>query len=175
MKIRLFAGEIGMLPQLNSTPRIEDLKELAIQVVGEADGRFNKTDYIIFYGKGPDKVFYDQNNQTFNYDYNLYSRQNFYFITVSETNGLRIAASDDLGGTNPLIHQFDDYTFHKISQRNILKSGRQWFGEEFDFTLEQKFVSEIPGIPEGSTIKVISRTMAQSFNPSSFKIFFKWC
>ncbi|NJN43089.1 MAG: hypothetical protein HC811_13550, partial [Flammeovirgaceae bacterium] len=41
----------------------------------------------------------------------------------------------------------------------------------FDFTLEQKFVSEIPGIPEGSTIKVISRTMAQSFNPSSFKIF----
>lgn len=170
-KIKIYTGQSGMLPQSNSESRIDDLSEVAIFVFGEDDGRFNKSDYILFYGQGPDKSYLDPTSQAPFYEYNLYSRQNFYFLTVSTTSGTRVSIAETEGGSFPVINTFDDYAFHKRRDHNILKSGRQWFGEQFDFTTEEQFNITMPGVVENSTIKIISRTMAQSFNGSSFKLF----
>ena len=50
--IRIYGGTTGMLPQANSTPRMQDLTELAIFVSGEADGKFDRQDFLLFYGQG---------------------------------------------------------------------------------------------------------------------------
>ena len=59
--IKIYAAQNGMLPQPISAPRKNTLSQIAIQVVGESDGKFNTSDYILFYGQGPDT--YQYNNQ----------------------------------------------------------------------------------------------------------------
>ena len=66
--IKLFGNGGGMLNQLNSAPKIDDLQELAIKVIGENDGVFNTSDYILFYGQSPDTWNYDYTSQTYTHE-----------------------------------------------------------------------------------------------------------
>jgi hypothetical protein len=170
--IRIFTGSVGMLPQPNSIPRQIDLSELAISVSGEADGKFNREDFVLFFGQGPDKYSYHHSKQIFEYQNNLFSDKNFYFITVSPTAGKRIATMDGLAGSFPLIEEFGDFAFYETEKHNLLKSGRQWFGEQFDNTSETTIKFNIAGIIENSTIKLTSHVMAQSISDCSFKVLY---
>ena len=55
-KIKIFSGSYGMLPQSNSTSRKEDLTEISILISGESDDKFNSSDHILFFAKGPDEL-----------------------------------------------------------------------------------------------------------------------
>ena len=171
-KIKLYTGLNGMLPQANSITRPVDLIEMAIFISGEADGKFGREDYILFYGKGPDTYSFNTTKGTFNYENNLYSDKNFYFITVAPDNGKRIMGLADLGSGFPVITEFDDLVFYEKETYNILKSGREWVGEQFDVSTEARLGFSLSGILENSSIKVVSHVMAQSFNGSSFRIFY---
>lgn len=170
-KIKIYTHSSGMLPQLNSTPRPQDLVECAIYVEGEADGVFNSQDYILFYAEGPDKISVDMDTQTFRYEKHLYAKENFYFITLSENNGKRIGISPNLGSSFPLIQEFDNYWYHEVNQYNILKSGREWYGERFELNTEQTLRFPLSNITANSPIKLISDVMSQSFNNTSFNVF----
>jgi Peptidase family C25 len=169
--IQLFGNAGGMLPQPNSTPRPNDLTELAIFVSGEDDGVFNSDDYILFYGEGADRVDYDVNRDIFFYEHNLYADENFYFLTVGDVNGRRIEAQESLPGSFPSINDFDDYVFHEKDLHNILKSGREWYGETFDVTTSMTLPWKVTGIEPNSTVKFVSEVMAQSGAGSSFTVF----
>lgn len=168
--ISLYSNGTGMLPQANDAPRINKLKEISIQVVGESDGVFNASDYILFYGQNPDAYFYDVLKDIFHYENNLYSDKNFYFLTVSNQPGKRITDNPNLGGTHPVINTFNDFVFHEEEKYNELNSGREWFGEQFDLTTEHSLKFDIEGIASNSTIKIVSQVMAQSFSPASFQL-----
>jgi len=170
--IKIYTGQQGMLPQANSEARVDDLIEVAIEVVGEADGKFNNTDYVLFYGQGPDTYRYDSKSNFFNYQNNLYTDKNFYFLTVSTSPGKRVTPSENRSGTFPVINQFDDFAYYETDKYNILHSGRQWFGEQFDQVLELTIQFNLPGIVPNSSIKMTSHVMAQSTLSSSFNISF---
>jgi hypothetical protein len=171
-KLKLYTGLNGMLPQANSTTRPEDLTEMAIYISGESDGKFNPEDYVLFYGKGPDSYSFNTAKGVFNYENNLYSDKNFYFITAGTTNGKRVETVPDLGPGFPIINEFEDLVFYEKDSYNILKSGREWVGEQFDSNTELKLGFDMPGIVENSSVKLISNVMAQSFNGSSFRVFY---
>ncbi len=168
--IRLYGNGTGMLPQANSAPRINKLTEIAIAVVGESDGTFNAGDYILFYGQNPDKHFYDTSKDIFYYENNLYTDKNFYFLTNSSQPGKRIGASENVAGAYPLINTFNDFVFYELEKYNELKSGRQWFGEQFDLNTSQSVSFSLPGVSNNSSIKIVSGVMAQSFAPASFNL-----
>lgn len=170
--IRIYAGTQGMLPQDNNAPRINDLTEMAIAVVGEDDGKFSTGDYILFYGHGPDTYDYDSKSNFFVYQNNLYSEKNFYFLTIGSSSGLRISASENRSGNFPLVNLFDDFAVYETDKYNILHSGRQWFGEQFDQSLELTIQFDLPGIIPNSTIKLTSHVMAQSTLKSQFNVSF---
>jgi hypothetical protein len=170
-KIKVFGLSGGMLPQANAIQRPQDLIELAILSEGEADGKFDKNDFILFYGQGPDKSTFVPARNMFFVEKNLYSDKNFYFITVGDGNGKRIP-SLPAGSGGVLIDQYRDFIVHEDNGVNILRSGREWFGEYFDLTKEYSFEFTIPDIVADSEINFVSDVMAQSFNPSSFKIFY---
>lgn len=50
-KIKVFGNAGGMLPQASNISRPLDLTENAIYVAGEADGSFDRGDYILFLPK----------------------------------------------------------------------------------------------------------------------------
>lgn len=168
--ISIYCNGTGMLPQANNAPRTNKLKEISIKVVGESDGVFNATDYILFFGQNPDAYFFDVQKGIFHYENNLYSDKNFYFLTVSSQPGKRIEDNQNLGGTHPVINTFNDCVFYEKEKYNELKSGREWFGEQFDLTTEHSFKFDIEGVVSNSTIKIVSQVMAQSFSPASFQL-----
>jgi hypothetical protein len=170
--LRLYTGQPGMLPQPNSTARVVDLQEVAIAVVGEADEQFNSGDYILFYGQGPDTYNYDPKSNFISYQNNLYSDKNFYFLTVFASPGLRLAQSETLSGSFPVLTQFDDFAYYENDLYNLLHSGRQWFGEQFDQSLTLTIQFNLAGVVPNSNIKLTSHVMAQSITASSFNVSF---
>ena len=170
--IKIFTGQPGMLPQANSAARMIDLTEIPISVVGEADGKFDGQDYILFYGQGPDKYSYDSKSNFFSYEKNLYSDKNFYFLTISSPQGKRIIQSPNLPGSFPVITTFDGFAYYENDKYNQLHSGRQWFGEQFGETMQLTVLFNLPGIVPGSSIRLTSHVMAQSINDCSFNVSF---
>lgn len=170
--LRIYGQGGGMLPQPNDTSRPSSLTENAIFVSGESDGRFDKADYILFYAEGSDKVDYQPARDVFYYENNLYSDQNFYFLTIGEDAGKRISPSENISGSFPLVNTFNDYAYHELDEFNIERSGREWFGEKFGPENSHTLTFNVPGITAGSTIKIVSDVMGQSYTDASFRLYF---
>jgi hypothetical protein len=170
--IKIYTGQNGMLPQAINAPRVIALTEIAIQVSGEADGKFNTSDQILFFGQGPDTYHYDVQKKVFEYENNLYSDKNFYFLTFGPNTGLRVGASENIAGSFPIVSEYEDIGYYETEKYNILKSGRHWFGEQFDQSKEATIRFDISGVIENSEIRLISHVMAQSIEASSFQVSF---
>jgi hypothetical protein len=170
--LKVYGYPNGMLPQANATPRQEDLREMAITVSGEDDGKFNSGDRIIFYGQGPDEHYYNAAKETFWYQNNLYSDKNFYFLTYGGSLGKRAENQTSIAGTFPVVNEFADFVQFEEDIDNSLHSGREWFGFRFSSTLEATVEFKLPGIVENSEITLISKVMARALEPASFKLFY---
>ncbi|HMT29115.1 MAG TPA: type IX secretion system sortase PorU [Bacteroidia bacterium] len=65
---------------------------------------------------------------------------------------------------------FDDYSIHEVERLNFIKSGRQWYGEQFDADLTQSFNFSFPNIDLTEPVYVKSNLIAHSFSPSNFRL-----
>lgn len=140
-RINIYGNGGGMLPQPNSAFRHDDLQQNAIEVVGEADGSFDANDYVIFYAKGPHSWFQDSTFcGLFRHEFNVYSDKAYYFITADRGMGRRVAsASQTSAAPTNAVTTFTDHQFHESDDVNLIKSGRQWFGEVFDIQTTYDF------------------------------------
>ncbi len=146
-KIRVYGNGGGMLPKSNADFRHDDLQENAIVVVGESDGDFTAGDYVLFYGQSPHRWKYNSSSAKFEHILNDYSDYSYYFITADWGDGKRVASlgSSDLPATHN-VTSFNDYAFHEADEKNIIKSGRQWYGEYFDIDYDYDFSFSFPNI-----------------------------
>lgn len=146
-KIQVYGNGGGILPEANSSYRHDDLVQNPIVVSGENDGSFNAGDYILFYAEGPNKWEYDDLGQRFSYQVNYYDDHNYYFITVGDNNGLRISSEASLNGATTTVTAFDEHLVHEKEEVNLLKSGRSWFGDHFNFAVTNRsFNFNVPNI-----------------------------
>lgn len=161
--IKIYGNGGGMLPQPNSSPRPTDLMENAIFVQGENDQIFNAEDYILFYVQGPNTWRFDSSNDIFAHTKNLYSDSSFYFLTISNQAGARIQTTNEASGASQTYNYFNEMTFHENDAVNLLKSGREWYGEKFSQSgYDQTISFNIPDLRKDSTIKILSNVMANS-------------
>ena len=168
--LRIYGNGGGLLPQANNIPRPTDLTENTIEVVGENDGKFDASDYIIFYAESTHQVIYNTDNQQFTHQNNPYSDSTFCFLNISDTKGLRIKNQALVAATKS-VNSFDNFSFHEIDQRNIVSlggkdlggSGREWYGESFGLSNEQNFELKTEGILPNSVIKITSAILGASF------------
>ncbi|QNF31720.1 type IX secretion system sortase PorU [Adhaeribacter swui] len=169
--IRLFGNGGGMLPQLNATPRTDDLVENAIYVAGETDGKFDDGDYVLFYAQGPHTWELEANKQTFRHQYNIYSDTAYYFLQVGQTAGLRVQNQALVTGATVTITSYQERLFHEDDLKNKLLSGRQWLGEEFSsFTLSRDFIFPVPAILPESIIQVKAAVVGDAPSNTSFNL-----
>jgi Peptidase family C25/Secretion system C-terminal sorting domain len=161
--LKIYGNGGGMLEQLNSAPKINDLQEIAIKVIGESDGVFNTSDYILFYSQAPDKWNYDYSLQTFAHEKNLYSNNTFYFITVGATNGKRIVAQNSSVSTiTNISNKYDNLIFHEMDSLNLIQSGRIWFGEVFDTQLSYTFNYTLSNLDLSATATINTNVAGRS-------------
>ena len=166
--IRIYGNGGGMLPERNADFRYDDLQENAIFVEGETDTKFDRTDYILFYATAPDTWKFKASNSTFYHVRNVYSDFTYYFLTTDLGAGKRTGNEPSLQDVpNHTVTTFNDYAFHETDSYNLIKSGREWYGEVFDIVTDYNFTFDFPDIdpsfPATITTKVVARSNIQSF------------
>jgi len=173
--IRLYGNGGGQLPFANSQPRYDDLQENAIYIQGEADGKFDKSDYILFNGQRQTLWSYSATDQQFHHSVNLYWDTTYYFLTIDTQHGKRIASRPSDSNPNQTITSFNDYDYHEADVTNFLHSGRNWYGESFNsVTPQQLFSFSMPNIlGSGSdSLYVIAPVLGRTFSSvGAFQLF----
>lgn len=155
--IRIYGNGGRMLPESNLLYRPDDLVENAIFVQGESDGNFDNSDYVLFYGQSPHQWIQQNGNSCikFRHKVNVYSDTTYYFITTDLGAGKRIAAqaSSSLPPTN-IVTSFDDYQYYESNSTNLIKSGREWYGEYFDIVTSYSYNFSFPNIVANDTVSL---------------------
>ena len=165
-KIKIYGNGGRMLPLLNSTYYPSDLAENAIEIVGESDGVFNNEDYILFYAEGVDT--WNNESQT---NINLYDTKSYYYVTVQGGDGKRIQNMVQPNAASTLnLSTYDEYQFHELDLINIVRLGRQWFGESFDINQDQEFTFAFPNIDTSVPVKLNVTSASSAFTSTSFKV-----
>lgn len=167
--LRLYGNGGGMLPEPNSAFRHDDLVENAIMVVGEDDSVFGQQDYILFYGQGPHEWKYSSTSPAFEHVHNIYDDYNYYYLTADLGMGKRIGTqpSSTLPATD-VVDTFNDYQIHEQNTVNLIKSGRQWYGEVFDAILTRNFPFHFPNRVPDSEVNVQASVAGRSLQGTSF-------
>jgi hypothetical protein len=163
--IRLFGNGGRVLPTSNSASVVDDLVENAISVFDGGDGSFDEKDYFLFYAPGPNDWRFDSTFSTFKYQKNPYARQAHYFINIGNVFGKRISLSNEIKSPNDTIVDFVDHYRHEIDLVNFLKSGSEWYGEEFDAqkgNVDKKFSISFPSFIPGSNFVFSSEVIGRS-------------
>lgn len=128
--IRLFNNGGYELPKNISTARPDALMEHAILVAGEEDGRFDESDYILFYGRSLESFSYNSGDGKLHHYINHYGYENVYWLTFGDTQGKRMSARSAAPGGGTPESSFKDLAWSEEEKNNIYKSGSDWLGFE---------------------------------------------
>jgi len=173
--IRIFGNGAGMVPEMNSDPRYDDLHENAIYVHGEEDGAFNEEDYILFYGQSPVTWKYVgfNNYGLFQHQINFYTDKTSYFLNFDLGAGKRIATTEYPALVpNIVVDEFSDYAAHESDTFNILKTGREWYGERFADQTSYEYGFSFPNIVQDYPVSLETIIAAHSVEESKFDYYY---
>ncbi|MDZ7876978.1 MAG: type IX secretion system sortase PorU [Saprospiraceae bacterium] len=178
---KLYGNGGGRLPESNAAQRADDLTENAVLIEGEADGKFDAGDALIFYAVGADKAQFNPANHTFSRPKNIYADQTFYFLKISTGNGLRVVAQPSLANTTYTSTTYNDFARYEEDKLNVLASascnctqggGKDWFGDFIGSGISEKTYTDKFSFPNLTTdsILVRGRFAGASFNTAPFAI-----
>ncbi|MBN1480085.1 type IX secretion system sortase PorU [candidate division KSB1 bacterium] len=133
----------------------DTLIENSILVVGEGDGTFDESDYILFYGRSLEGIEYDPLNDRLKHYINPYGYDNIYWLTFNRAPGKRIRpiSSQPTSGLTTQPY-FKDLAWIEEEKYNIYKSGITWLGQEIRKDNNSYTVTfNIPGaVPEEDAV-----------------------
>ena len=159
--IRLYGNGGAMLPEKTDDPRTDDLRENAIVVVGESDGKFDNGDYILFYavGTAPWRYQPSSTDPELTVQQHLYDRYAYYFVKTGAGQGLRVQEQASVPAAY-VTESFDDVQRREDELVNLLDffnsaqgSGKRWFGDYFYQTRERTYSFDFPNLVPGSTAR----------------------
>ena len=169
--IAVYGNGGGMLPQANDDFRYDDLQENAIEMFDGGDGSFDAGDYFVFYGQSPHQWKYSNIKQAYEFSLNKYSDTAFYFINTSAIDGkrLQMQPQQTLTAEN-IVTTYDDYATHEIDSINLIRSGREWYGETFSEQLSYDFFFPFPHRDVSANTHISTDFAARSASTSQFVI-----
>ncbi|MEO6685555.1 MAG: hypothetical protein ABIN24_06305, partial [Dyadobacter sp.] len=169
-QIKIYGNGGSILPQKNNVKRNKDLIQNSIQVKGGEDGRFDAGDAVYFYAEGPNVISYDSAKANFFHQINLYSDTTYYFLTYGNGKGLRIQNKQTINvASQTLINQYDDYWFHEIESVNLLRSGRDWWGEYIGTSATLNLTADLPDIIPSSNIIMLTSAIGTAQVATKFQ------
>ena len=170
-QIRIYHNGGGVLPEMNARPRHDDLVEVPIFVSGEADGRFDNGDYILFYGRGPVCWERDSLRLAYNHGPNPYDDYAYAFVVTGQGTGKRISEAEVPSTTTQMIvNQFLDYKVYEKDDYNLNRTGRTYYGDRMDLTSTKNFDFSFPNVITSSTCWVKTALAGRNFTAANFEV-----
>lgn len=160
------------LPEINTAERSE-FKQFPILIEGENDGSFDTNDRLIFYGTTPDKI--GRNSTGFFHQIHAFSTHTYVYLTVGESNGLRLSPVNNSMNATETISTFQDFIWleeelNKGEDRQ--KTGRYWLGERIPATAQNQPVSifkdTLAGVISSTPIRLSGKILARALNTTSY-------
>lgn len=180
--IQVLGNGGGIVPEANSIAYPDDLQENAIQIEGENDGKFDATDYILFYAQGAYLWQYDNGTNSYRRQPNPYSDKNFYFIKLANTPGKRINSTPrpSLATAAQTVTTYNALRHYEKDKVNLLNepdesgrgkgSGRDFFdGEYFKYTLNKTYDNfNFENLNTAQPVRVEARVAVKSIGALSY-------
>ena len=165
--INIYGNGGSLLPEKNFVYKADDLVKNAIHIQGESDGVFNASDYILFYGKGPDTWTLAQDDgigrRRWFHNKHYYSDSAYYFIKINDTNPFRISTENTGLVANRVSDSFQDFLYVETDQYSPAKSGREFYGDLYDAVLSGSYTFSFPNVkttePASMDFNSIARTI----------------
>ncbi len=170
--IQIYGNHGGMLPQRNSDARPDDLTENAIFVSDGGDGSFDQGDYVLFYGQQQHVWEFSTSDSLYHSVKNYYSDVTYYFLTIGTTPGKRISDQASLPSGDHVISTYDHFAVLEQDATSFLRTGREWYGDIFNFTLNRSYNFGLSDVMENSEMDVIISVMSSATSSSSFSVSF---
>jgi hypothetical protein len=172
-KIAVYGYGGKELPMLNSAARPVDMAQIPSRSFGLDDGSFDQGDYILFYAEGPITWKLNRAKSQYRHTKHAYSESISYMICVGGENRIEPNQQTKLNGNSDLtIDEYDFLYVHHIDQltdisKNV-KTGKEWFGEEFNFNTKQTFnLGTVNGLITSDSLLIKSNVYARNVTSGS--------
>jgi len=102
-----------------------------------------------------------------------YSWNGYYFLTDDQ--GAVLSPENIELSSDPATHTVTDYDYLSYLEEetyNLINSGKEWYGDNFNVNLEENYAFDLPGNVEGEPVKLRISAAARSSVTSSFTVFF---
>ncbi len=165
--LSVWGGHPHQLPYDNATPHVDDLEQIPVRWITQ-DGIPKPGDYALFFLEGPSWWEYNSEHDMYDYHEHDYERRAHYFFTTSRPT----SSLPSVNSPAPTRRQADYMGMWGIIGRktNLRFSGREFFGDQFDFTVERTYNTGLRRGVVGSTAKCFARLAASSKRVSGFNI-----
>lgn len=171
---RVFGYGGSVLPEQNSQLSLDDMNELSIKLDKGADGVFNAGDSFLFYAEGPLVWDFDSDKKQFRHANHHYSDTIFYFISTNVGQTKEISIKQQSSESASTIKVYLDKILYEKEERNLLKSGKLWLGEEYNnIAGSYKFDINVPNIVMDSLVKIHTAAAARCPSNSNFILQYK--
>ncbi len=170
-KIRIFGNGGGLLPEVNSDVRLDDLIENPIMVEGEDDGTFNSSDKIIFFADEAHHWDYKPSTNTFNRQIHYYTDTTFYYLNIEQQPGKRINTANTISDSPTYnTSSFDDYKIVEEEKYNLVNTGKKWYGQRFEITKSFNYNFEFPNRIESDSVDIRLYAVARASSTTKMNI-----
>ena len=166
-QVKIYGNAGYIVPEDMSTVGDDDPDQMSTWIGKDADGN----DCLFFYSTGSTKWSWDPSFREFTHTTNIYANASYFFLTdnAAPRNDV-VKFSPEEKNANVTIHAFDDYSLHEVEKYNLIKSGKQWFGERFIHGTNTSFDINCPGRQAGSSVKIRIDAAGRSSSNSSMNI-----
>ena len=96
--LNIYSSGGGIVPQILSESRIDDLEAVPILFSGENDGSFDPGDYLIVYMEGADK--FHVSNSEIKFEKNVYNTKNYFYLKLNDSQPVRVESQPSLSNTD---------------------------------------------------------------------------
>lgn len=152
--IKIYNNGGYMLPEAVPDEVPAGLNEVAIEVIGGSDGKFDTEDYILFYGRGINFWEYDTGLKIIVRRNHYYSNTNYYYITADGAAGKRTEIKPSENSTSPFNQDVTEaFAFYDENKINVLSSGRIYFSDEYSFSNKSHtYINSLGAVAPGTII-----------------------
>ena len=176
--VHVFGYGGGVLEQSFLLPKIDDLPEIPVYFEKGTDGNFGPGDYVLFYGQGVVKWGYDSSKSIFTHTNNPYAQFGYYFVSsnavatavkrIETKSSMIIPAYAEVKD----VSEFVDYKVSEKDIRSLPNSGKEFYGDDFNTTLNYNYALNFPNIirSNSNALKVNLDVAAASSSTSNFTL-----